>query len=208
MKKLLTGLTLVAIGSLLSLCVGCVSAGWRTTAGVMHASDTTGAALAKLARSRVTAKRSGLSPGELAACRTWRAHLEHWQQYARPAIRSGVAGSAAVLRVGGKGWRDKLRGAGCGLWQALQSWGNLLPDKGTATRGALSWLDTGACRQVSRSAGGVAAGLTLGLEVFRWLVKVLGSPTDKLRAEIAAWLASPAADETEPVLQALRERCP
>jgi hypothetical protein len=171
--------------------------------------------LAKLARDNVTAKRSNLSITEARACREWRGHLERWQQYARPAVRSGVAAAASTLRVAesagkdGADWMTPLRAAGCGLWRALQSWGHLLPDKGQAALQALSWLDSALCVQVQRSTGGTAGTiLGVGVQVFGWLTQVIGAPVDQLKADVAAWLASPAADETEPVLQALVERCP
>lgn len=218
MKKLLAGLGLIAFGALLSMVYGCATAydaGWRTTAGVMRASDTTGKQLAKLAQAKVTAKRSGLSADEIKTCREWRDHLERWQQGARPAIRSGVAAAASTLRIAesaGKNktdWLTPLREAGCGLWRTLRVWGHLLPDKGQAALVALSWLDTGLCVVVSRSTRGTAgAVLGIGLEIFGWLTDIIGAPTDKLKAEIAAWLKAPAADETKPALQAIKERCP
>jgi hypothetical protein len=216
MKKLLTGLGLIALASLLSLAHGCVSAGWRITAGVTHASDTTGRQLAQLAQSKVTAKRSGLSADELRVCREWKGHLENWQQFGRPAVRTGVATSASILRVcdptakGKCDWAGGLKPAGCGIWQTLRAWGHHLPDGGQSTIASLSsWLDTKMCPFPARSVGGtVGTVLTIGMEVFKWLTEVLGAPTDKLKAQIAAWLKRAQADETEPVLQALKERCP
>jgi hypothetical protein len=188
-------------------CATALDAGWRTTAGVMHASTTTGKQLAKLAQDAGTDE-----PG---ACREWRGHLERWQQYARPAVRTGVAGAASTLRVAESvgnnkaDWMTALKAAGCGLWQSLKAWGHRLPDKGQSALTALSWLDPLMCTPPKAAAGGVVvAVLTIGLEVFRWLTDIIGAPTDKIKAEVAAWLAAPPADETEPVLKALKAKCP
>lgn len=215
---LIGGPVLIAIGLAwfaLSGCAAATEAGWRTTAGVMHASDTTGRQLAQLARSKVAANRSGLSAAELRTCREWRGHLEQWQRYARPAIRSGVAMATSVLRVRESvgrdpgDWLTPLRLAGCGLWRPLQAWGHLLPDQGRAALSALSPLGSALCADAPRARASTAGQIVgIGLEIFGWLTRVIGAPVDKLQAEISAWLASLAADETEPALQALRERCP
>jgi hypothetical protein len=195
---------------LLLVMPGCATAldvGVRAAAGVMHASNTTDKQLAKLAQ--------GAGTDEPGVCREWVAHLERWRTYGRPAIRSGVAAAMSTIRVAEAvknnraDWMTPLKAAGCGLWQGLQAWGHLLPDKGKAALAALSWLDPVLCAPPKKAAGGVVVAiLSIGLEVFKWLSDIIGAPTAKLKAEIAAWLAKPPADETEPVLRALKARCP
>lgn len=193
-----TGILLVAI--LFAGCTDPYRTARGTTAGVMHAVKATSKGLASGSAAELKA-----GGDKVVVCK----RLKVYRDTIRPAARSSIAASLAAIRIakeaGKKEFKyiDVLKPGGCALLLGLREWGHKLPDQGA---GILPYLDPflgSLCKTPKSAAAAIlAAVLPVAVELVKWIVDLVGKPSDSIDAEIAAWLLAPAADEVDALIKA------
>lgn len=183
----------------------------KLTAAVMYSTQTMGKGFAVTGwqEHRACLVKHGAKTQGYATCvKGLRSRLEKWQKFGRASSRSSVAASYGAIRIA----QEKKKGAdvlpllkigGCALTRMAKEFQDSLPDKGAAVMaklaalGPLVWCTT---PKAMRSTSLAMTIIPLAVDLVKWIVKLIGAPTEQLLKEIDAWVRGPAADETDPLL--------
>jgi hypothetical protein len=201
---LLIALVAVALGA----CK--ISVPVKLTAAVMYSTQTMGKGFAVTGwqEHRACLVKHGAKTQGYATCvKGLRSRLKKWQQFGRASSRSSVAASYGAIRIA----QEKKKGAdvlpllkigGCALTRMAKEFKDSLPDKGAAVMAGLAALGPLVCTtpKAMRSSSLAMTIIPLAVDLVKWIVGLIGAPTEQLLKEIDAWVRGPAADETDPLL--------
>ena len=206
-------LVLVLLGAVASAgCPGKYDAAWKSTAGVMRATQSAAKGLASIdkASHETCLKQHGPQTKAYAGCiQAASKRLIVWRDVIRPAARSSVAAAYAAIRIAEKAGNKEvdymkyLADGGCALIRGLREWGHMLPDKGASVLPLLEAFQGAVCDRPKSAAGVVAilsVILPVAVDIAKWVVELIGASNDDLQKEINSWLNAVASDEVDAVL--------
>lgn len=193
-------LVMFLAGGLMTGCPNAHKAAWSTTAGLMHATQTTSKSLAAASQHS--------TEDHAVVCK----RLIAYRDNIRPAARSAVAAAYAGIRIAQEAGKKPidyiavLRPGGCAIMMGLREWSHKLPDKGASILPLIDVFSGMACDKpssVTAATAIVVALLPVVVDLVKWVVEIVGASNDDLQKSINKWIQGPATDEVDALIKTM-----